>query len=555
VPVPSAVALRGVVEGFSGTPWTPTARRRVLELLAAHGANAYVYGPRDEPKQRAKWREPYDPGELRELGELRRHLAHVGVRMGVALGPAGDLDAADPDERNRLWAKLGPLTDSGVDWLVLDLDGAPGATDAGPAHADLAAWLHGRLHERLPGARLDVLPAQFVGAVPSPYLSALASRLPRDVGVMWTGPTVCSPTITTADARDRKGVLGGRSPLVWDNYPVNDGFMKRSLHLGPYRGRDAGIGSVVQGVLCNPMPQAYASAIPLLTAMEFLADPAGYDCEAAWERAVRTVAGERRTRAVRTIAHACTASPLHDVDDLPLSRLVDELDAEGDGPGWPGAVAALREVLEEAQDAAEGLAGPTDEGPAEGAIPEAALATELFPWARQAAREARAGLAALALYTAVRPVARVSPIGDGRAAAPDAEAALAAAGDVLNRWSEALQHDQMVFGARFAAYPAVVVRAPGPVVLDVRQALITGRSAIDRLCRLSLLVYEAWVEADCPAGPASLRVVTGTETLEVDSRGRFRVPPTDGVLLVRSGKFATRCSIPDAPPLADPRLS
>jgi hypothetical protein len=113
----------------------------------------------------------------------------------------------------------------------------------------------------------------------------------------------------------------------------------------------------------------------------------------------------------------------------------------------------------------------------------------------------------------------------------------------------------MVFGARFAAYPAVVVRAPGPVVLDVRQALITGRSAIDRLCRLSLMVYEAWVEADCPAGPASLRVVTGTETLEVDGRGRFQVPPSDGVLLVRSGKFATRCSIPDAPPLPDPRLS
>jgi hyaluronoglucosaminidase len=528
----------------------------VLELLAAHGANAYVYGPRDEPKQRLKWREPYDPGELRELAGLHRHLAGVGVRMGVALGPGADV-GTEGGARSALWNKLGPLADSGIDWFVLDFDGGHGTGEVGLVHADAAAWIHARLREAHPAVRLDVLPVQYVGAVPSPYLSVLASRLPADVGVMWTGPTVCSPRITTADVRDRKGVLGGRSPLLWDNYPVNDGFMRRSLHLGPYRGRDPGIGSVVKGVLCNPMPQAYASAIALLTAMEFLTDPGGYDCDAAWHRAVATVAGPARSRPVWTIAQACTASPLHDPDDLPLSRLVDALEAEGDGPGWPSSLAALRDVLEDAQQAAEGLAVPDPE-PAPGAerapIPGAALATELFPWARQAAREASAGLAGLHLYESVRPVATVDELGAGRAAAPDAEAALDAACLVLTRWSEALQHDQIVFGPRFAAYPAIVVRAPGPIVLDVEQALSTGRSAIDRLCRLALDAYQAWVEADSPAGPESLKVLTGSEAIEVDVQGRFRVPAETEVVLVRSGKFMTRCTIPDRPPLPDARL-
>jgi hyaluronoglucosaminidase len=515
-----------------------------------------VYGPRDEPKQRLKWREPYDPGELRELAGLHRHLAGVGVRMGVALAPGAEV-AGEAADRPALWHKLGPLADSGVDWFVLDLDGGRGTAEVGRLHADAVAWVHARLQEAHPGVRLDVLPVQYVGAVPSPYLSVLASRLPTEVGVMWTGPTVCSPTITTADVRDRKGVLGGRSPLLWDNYPVNDGFMRRSLHLGPYRGRDPGIASVVKGVLCNPMPQAYASAIPLLTAMEFLTDPAGYDCDGAWRRAVATVAGPSRSRPVWTIAQACTASPLHDPDDQALSRLVDALDAEGDGPGWPGALASLHEVLVDAQQAAEGLAAPgpdpapgTDASP----IPGAALATELFPWARQAAREASAGLAALHLYEAVRPVATVDDDGWGTAAAPDVEAALAAACLVLGRWSEALQHDQIVFGPRFAAYPAITVRAPGPIVLDVEQSLATGRSAIDRLCRLALDAYQAWVEADCPAGPESLKVLTGSEAVEVDAQGRFRVPAASEVVLVRSGKFMTRCTIPDRPPLADPRL-
>ena len=73
---------------------------------------------------------------------------------------------------------------------------------------------------------------------PTPYLEALAGALPLAVDVMWTGPTVCSPTVRAADARAWATALAGRRPILWDNYPVNDGTMARSLHLGPYRGRE-----------------------------------------------------------------------------------------------------------------------------------------------------------------------------------------------------------------------------------------------------------------------------------------------------------------------------
>ena len=40
-----------------------------------------------------------------------------------------------------------------------------------------------------------------VGTRPSGYLTDLTKGLPDDVDLMWTGPTVCSPRITAADAR------------------------------------------------------------------------------------------------------------------------------------------------------------------------------------------------------------------------------------------------------------------------------------------------------------------------------------------------------------------
>lgn len=87
---------------------------------------------------------------------------------------------------------------------------------------------------------------------------ALASGLPEDVDMMSTDPTVCSPELSRADADASTAELGGRKPVVWDNYPVNDGTMGRSLHLGPYRGREPELTEAVDGVLLNPMTQARA---------------------------------------------------------------------------------------------------------------------------------------------------------------------------------------------------------------------------------------------------------------------------------------------------------
>lgn len=445
--MPDGFEVRGVVEGFYGPPWTHQARRDVLDFVAARGMNAYVYAPKDDPFHRARWREPYPAAELDALVDLHRHCRSLDVRFGFALSPGLDVDAGAQTDREAVMAKLLAFATEGVDWFVLAFDDVPMRDGAGAAHADLCGWLR----ERVEG-RLSVVPTDYVGTARSAYLDDLAAGLPADVDLLWTGTTVVPPTITAAEAEARRAATGEHPLIVWDNYPVNDAFMADSLHLGPVVGRDPRLVSVCAGLLANPMPQARASMVALATAADFLSDPAAYDPERSWERAIAAIGGEA-TPALRALGRACAASRLE--PRVPLHDLVDGLEA-----GAPGAAKVLADDLEAAASLPAGL-------------PEE-LATEIGPWAEQTAAEASVGLAAL------RALA-------GEGAGGEPWAAVWSRMGLLFQWSAARRaSNRVAFGARFACYPGIVLDESGNVAVDGDLSLVEDANAIDRLCRLAL---------------------------------------------------------------------
>src|SRR5436305_9008835 len=69
-PMGRAFAVRGIVEGFYGRPWSHSARLDAISFLAPRGLNAYVYAPKDDAKHRADWRIPYDTDERADFREL-----------------------------------------------------------------------------------------------------------------------------------------------------------------------------------------------------------------------------------------------------------------------------------------------------------------------------------------------------------------------------------------------------------------------------------------------------------------------------------------------------
>jgi hyaluronoglucosaminidase len=535
--VSRSFAVRGVVEGFYGAPWTHDARLEVISFLAARGMNAYAYAPKDDVRHRAEWRVPYDRAEIDRFRELAAHGAAHGVRFGFAISPGLDIDYESEADRATLLTKLEPLRAAGVSWFLLLLDDIAMQPGLAARQAALVTWLHAALD----GAALTMCPTEYVGTHPSPYLSALGSAMPPDVDVMWTGPTVCSPELRAGEARGWTKALGDRRVVVWDNFPVNDALMTASLHLGPYQGRDADLADVVGGVLCNPMTQARASQLALGTAMDFLVDPDGYDAAASWARAIADVGGDRAP-ALGVLARACADSPLAPPDTLDLARRVAALEDELDGPGWIAAVADLRRELNAARALPDAFpeSDSTDDP----------LSAEVAPWAAAARTEAEAGLAALRLMQCARPIAAVDPAGRGRVAPPEPEAAMHAAFTVLYVWKGARTDKRVVFGPRFAIYTPVIQLPDGAPALDAGAALREDANAVDRLCRLALRTYDDWRTT---AAGTPLRVFVDGEDRPVAGDGTF-----DGrgrMVMVRQGPLCTRVTPGEPLPFSDRRIA
>ena len=471
-----AFAVRGIVEGFYGTPWRHAQRLDAISFLAPRGLNAYVYAPKDDAKHRSEWRVPYDEQELAEFRELAAHADAHGARFGFAISPGLDITYESGEDRAVVLAKLRPLLDAGVPWFLLLLDDIRMAPGLAPRQAALATWLLEQLRAARPDASLTLCPTEYVGTRPSPYLRELGAGLPDDVDVMWTGPTVCSPTLRADDARGWTEALGGHRTIVWDNTPVNDATMVNELHLGPYLGRDPGLADLVGGVLCNPMTQERASLVQLATAMDFLRDPDGYDAARSWAAACNDVGGAH-AEPLAVLARACADGPLIEPGRLALTALVDRLVAALPTAGWVDAVEPLAAELRAARALPATL----------GADPD------LAPWAAAAAAHATAGLSALRLIQQATPV--TVPGAEGaRVVPPDPEPAMHHAFALTYTWLAARADVHVVFGPRFAVYSAVVQLPDGVgPALDVDASLREDANVIDRLCRLALDYYEAWV--------------------------------------------------------------
>jgi hypothetical protein len=269
--------VKGLIEGFYGTPWTWAERTEVCATLGRAGMDTYVYAPKDDPLHRVDWRTPYPDEELAGFAALAEGQP---MRVGFSVSPGLSLDPTSEDDRSALLAKFRQLTDRGVSLVGLlfdDLEPAPGL---GSVHGQVTVWLRDHLPDDV---ELFMVPLHYTGVAGSPYLDELAEVVPDEVLIGWTGRYVVNDTVTAQDARDWSDAMGGRRPLLWDNTPVNDAIMTAHLFTGPLRGRDPGLPLELGGYLANPMVQARASVAPLLSAAAWLR---GEDPDAAWQAAL-----------------------------------------------------------------------------------------------------------------------------------------------------------------------------------------------------------------------------------------------------------------------------
>ncbi|MEZ5190950.1 MAG: protein O-GlcNAcase [Schumannella sp.] len=321
-----ALPIRGVIEGFYGTPWTHAQRLDMIDFVASIGMNTFVYAPKDDALLRRDWRMPYSGPALDALAALIERCRSGGVGFVFALSPGLSMRYSEPADLDALLTKYRQVLELGATGIALLLDDIPprlqhaGDVRAFPSLVAAQVVLVGRVHDALPSVPLMVAPTRYWGKGDEPEIVELGRGLDPAIDIFWTGRAICSPELEEADAR---GFLAatGHAPLYWDNFPVNDVAMTGELHIGPYLGRDPGLAGIARGVIANAMPLAESSKVGLSSVAEYANDPAGFDPEAAWERALERVAGADLD-AVRTFADAFRGSALC-TDDSP--RLADAL--------------------------------------------------------------------------------------------------------------------------------------------------------------------------------------------------------------------------------------
>jgi len=398
------MAVRGVIEGFYGKPFSHLERIDLLRFLGRQGYNCYVYAPKDDPRHRETWREPYPGDELVRFRELALEAERSGVRFVYAIAPGLTYDAAEPADFEFLGAKVRAVLACGARGIALlfdDLKGDSTTLDPG-VQAALVRRTHDLVQEIDPAVTFwfvgnfycgDAAELQggegfwqaLYGRSALEYLDAYAQHVPASVPMMWTGPAVFSAMLAERDVTAVRA-LARRPLILWDNFPVND-VLRDQLFLGPYAGREPGAVRELHGVVLNLMSQAAANRISLATAAEFFVDPERYDPAGALARGIAAVShSPEAERALATFVAQHRGHPVlagtdtaHELAGWTAATFAGR---EPDG----AALESLRAHLEELRDNGERLASSLAHTP---------LLAEIAPWSRRLGQLSHAALAGL----------------------------------------------------------------------------------------------------------------------------------------------------------------
>ncbi len=259
--------LSGIIEGFYGRQWSLNDRLSYPEFLSGIASNTYIYAPKADTKLRKNWRDSWTLSEFNHLKKLSETCKKEGVFFGVGLSPLGLLDDFCSDNKSALNKKISDIKALEADVVCLLFDDIPGDNSL---LAEQQIRICNYVEEKLPSQQLLMCPTYYssdsvlevhFGQMPAAYWSDLGEGLSSRWGIFWTGELVVSKTYSI-DALYAISAFFKRKPVIWDNYPVNDGRL-----LWPFLNFETAsrlpLLNAGFSVLHNPMNQAWCSKVSL----------------------------------------------------------------------------------------------------------------------------------------------------------------------------------------------------------------------------------------------------------------------------------------------------
>ncbi|MGW6275673.1 MULTISPECIES: beta-N-acetylglucosaminidase domain-containing protein [Streptomyces] len=409
-------AVRGMTEGFYGTPWTREQRLDQIDFMGRTKQNRYLYAPGDDLYRQARWREPYPAEQRADFRALAERAERNHVTLAWSLAPGQAMCMSSDQDVKALNRKIDAMWALGVRAFQLQFQDVSysewhcaadaetfgsGPEAAAKAHSRVANAVARHLAERHPGAKpLSLMPTEYYQDGSTAYRDAVAQRLDEGIEVAWTGVGVVPRTITGRELAGARKAFGSHPLVTMDNYPVND-FAQDRIFLGPYTGREPAVATGSAALLGNAMEQPSASRIPLFTAADYAWNPRAYRPHESWLAAIDDLSGgdPGARSALRALAGNDASSVLGADESAYLRPLMDDLwraRTTTDTARVEKSARALRDAFTVMKEAPRRLAGSD-------------LATEVRPWVRQLARYGEAGETAVDMLLA-------QSSGDGAAA-------------------------------------------------------------------------------------------------------------------------------------------
>lgn len=277
----------GIVEGFFGPQWPEEDRKSYAEFLARAGGDFYIYAPKQDPHLRKKWREPWDERYIQKL-RTYAHIFHShNLEFGVGFSPFGLGNVLSEADKAALAEKLSILHDLGIDILGLFFDDMPVTENLATTQIEALRVVQKSFKNQIvfcpsfytPDPILD----KVFGQRPEHYLEDIATGVPLNVSIAWTGPKVISPEIPGSHLEDVAAQLK-RKPFIWENLFANDGPKNcKLLKLRPFTGRDSETAEWSEAFGFNMMNQPQLSKLTYLASVFTLH---GEEANAAFEHAL-----------------------------------------------------------------------------------------------------------------------------------------------------------------------------------------------------------------------------------------------------------------------------
>lgn len=297
-------AMRGIIEGFYGTPWTREERLDCLRFIGHKRMNTYMYAPKDDDYQRKQWRDLYPEDWVTYFKELLAVTKEQGIDFWYMISPGLDFDYTKEADYQLLYQKLQQLLELGVCHFGLLLDDIDyQIVDAverrfkktAYAQAHLATEVHHFLNQQHAASELVICPTEYDNHHDSIYLQELSERIPKEIAFFWTGPSTLASQISQADIETMAAVYQ-RPIIIWDNIPVND-YQKdpERLFLTPFANRSPFLCQSdyqVQGIVSNPMISWELSKLTLTDMSHYLWDANRYQPSHSWLETLTDYTGD-----------------------------------------------------------------------------------------------------------------------------------------------------------------------------------------------------------------------------------------------------------------------